>query len=73
MVISVPGSVECQINLQRWLFLNVALWQVLWLPLVAVVPHCRPELLQALIMDVPERLAPQIPTFQTSVLKENYA
>lgn len=71
MVISVAGSVESQINLQRRFFLNVALWQVLWLPLVAVVSHCGPELRQALIMD--ERLAPQIRTFPTSVLKENYA
>lgn len=48
-------------------FLNVALWQVLWLPLVAVVSHCGPELLQALIMD--DCLAPQIRTFPTRVLK----
>lgn len=49
MVISVSGSVESQINLLRRFLPNVALWQVLWLPLVAVVPHCSPELLQALI------------------------
>lgn len=73
MVISVSGSVESQINLQRRFLLNVALWQVLWLPLVAIVPHCSLELLQALIMDVPECLAPQICTFPTSVLKGNYA
>lgn len=49
MVISMSGSVESQINPQRQFLLNVAPWQVLWLPLVAVVPHCSPERLQALI------------------------
>lgn len=61
MVISVSGSVESQINPQRQFLLNVALWQVLWLPLVAVVPHCSPEPLQALIVNLtvwPARFVP---------------
>lgn len=40
---SMPGKVESQTNLRRPCLWNAVLWQVLWLPLVAIVLNYSPD------------------------------